>query len=173
MRSDEQERPSAARRGRRGGVRRRGPQPPAGPPPAPPAPPEQLRAPEEIRAQHEAARAFAGEVTRMMPTSHQYTAGQAAALAWLLEQGPTPLTYDALAAEPPAIEPPAAGPAAEGPSPDEVRRLAERARRLMDGTERDELFPPAYVMGVDYVCEWVRGRTDVLPIPRPDGLRPA
>lgn len=173
MRSDEQERPTAARRGRRGRGRRRAPQPAAGPPPAPPdapapTPPEQLRAPEEIRAQYEAARAFAGEVTRMMPTSHQYTAGQAAALAWLLEQGPAPLTYEMLAADPPAADP-----AAEQSSPEAVQRLSERARQLMDGTERNELFPAAYVMGVAYVCEWVRGRTDVLPIPRPDGLPPA
>ena len=155
MRSDGQERPTTAGRG----GRRRAAVPPAARRGKSASAREQLRSPEEIRAQYEAARAFAGEVTRMMPISHQYTAGQAAALAWLLEQGPSPLSFDSLATD--------------DPSPGAVARLSERARQLMDGAERDQLFPAAYVMGVDYVCEWVQGRTDMLPIPRPEGPRPA
>jgi hypothetical protein len=120
-----------------------------------------LRSPEEIRAQYEAARAFAGEVTRMLPTSHQYTAGQAAALAWLLDQGPPPLTFAPASA--------LGEPVGEDPSPEAIARLSARARELMDG--RNELFPPAYAMGVDYVCEWVQGRTEMLPIPRAEGPR--
>jgi hypothetical protein len=124
-----------------------------------------LRAPKEIRAQHEAAQAFATEVVAMAPTSHQYTAGQAAALAWLTADGPSPLMYD------PALT---YDPAPSAPTAAAVRDLAARAAAMLSdrAVAADRVpaghatpFPPAYVMGVEYVCHWVQRGTEIAPIP--------
>jgi hypothetical protein len=50
-----------------------------------------LRSTREIRAQLEAARAYT--VTELALTSHRYTAGQAATLAWMLGLAADPVSY--------------------------------------------------------------------------------
>jgi hypothetical protein len=115
-----------------------------------------FRSPEEIDTQFVASRLFAPAVATMPRISHQYTAGQAAALAWLVRRGPAPLTFGATA--------PVSGPSS-------VQRLTSWAHELM-ARPGDSLFPCAYVIGVEQVCRWVQRLTDLAPFPLPPAAAP-
>lgn len=110
-----------------------------------------LRSAQEVQQQYEAAQAFAPAVFDLSPVPHQYSAGQAAALAWLNRSGPAPLTF---------------GVTGEVGGAYSVQRLEEWASELL---ERDGgLFPRPYVIGVNHVCRWVQRTTDVVPFPPVD-----
>jgi hypothetical protein len=113
-----------------------------------------LRPRRQIEDQWSAALAYAGTVADLGQASHQYTAGQAATLAWLLGRAAEPLTFRA----------------ADGrPGPAQVAELERYARRLATGVPGEEVSSSRpYAVGVEYVCRWAR-RVDVaLPIPKPD-----
>jgi hypothetical protein len=146
------------RQARRDDPRRRGPR-------------RSLRGPAEIQQQFDAARAYAPAVAELAETSHRYTAGQAATLAWLVGLAGDPLPTNPQAW--PAVSLDSEGAAARGaPGAAEVRRLRGQTRSLLGGTraapgprgpEPTEVLNPAYVMGVAHVCEWALGHTAVAP----------
>jgi hypothetical protein len=111
--------------------------------------PQRLRSSAEIDRQYVASQAFAPEVVDLPPIPHQYSAGQAAALAWLAGHGPAPLTYGATAVM---------------SGPHSVQRTRCWATELMERPD-DDLFPRPYVIGVEYVCRWAQRAIDRPPFP--------
>jgi hypothetical protein len=110
-----------------------------------------LRPRREIEAQWAAALAYADTVADLGQASHQYTAGQAATLAWLLGRAAEPLTFR---------------PAEGRPTPDQVLALEQYARRLATGVPGEEMSSSRpYAVGVEYVCRWVRRADIAHPIP--------
>lgn len=112
-----------------------------------------LRPRREIEAQWNAALAYSETVADLEQASHQYTAGQAATLAWLLGRAAEPLTFRASKGR---------------PTPAQVAELQQYARRLATGVPGQELASSRqYAVGVEYVCRWVRGDDVAHPIPAP------
>jgi hypothetical protein len=130
-----------------------------------------------LQEQFEAARAYAPEVARLDRTSHRYTAGQAATLAWLLGLAGDPLPINA------TCWPITAGANEEMFRPTErklpeVRRLEQQTRGfvtadgndrvLSDGPGDAMLMSRPYALGVMHTCQWALGATECAPFrPRP------
>jgi hypothetical protein len=128
-----------------------------------------LRPPREIQRQLDAARAYAPVVVGLEPTSHRYTAGQAATLAWLVGVAGDPLPTN------PGVWPTvsrdmeqASGTAA--PTAADVRRLKRQTNgflgsgRVVPGNgEGPGVLNHPYLMGVAHVCDWVLRDTPTPP----------
>lgn len=108
-----------------------------------------FRPPREIEDQYHASRSFAPVVVELPPIAHQYSAGQAATLAWMTGRGPASLTF---------------GETAEMAGPYSVQRLEQWAQELLARRD-DAIFPRPYVIGVEYVCRWVQRSTELEPFP--------
>jgi hypothetical protein len=131
-----------------------------------------LRPPGEIQRQLDAAHAYAPVVAGLEPTSHRYTAGQAATLAWLVG-----LAGDPLPTNPgvwPTVSLDIEGTiATAAPTAADVRRLKRQTRGFLGNTrvlpenvddpDPAEVLSHSYVAGVAHVCDWALRYTPTPP----------